>query len=236
MFQRAFGLALAANNYDVSYNLGRCTNYSLLYFESLPLSAAIDSVISEESFRYNEKYLRPAMPGTMIGFWQSEKYFAHIADNVRRAFTFKTSTIESVSRLAARVRGPNSIFLHVRRGDYVNLQYYHGMPSLDYYKNGVRQIRAMNSDAEVFVFSDDRSWCRENFPSDYYIIEGTDKFEDLYLMSLCQHAVIANSSFSWWGAWLRDARPRRMVIAPAQWFTTPTLDTQDLIPDRWSKL
>lgn len=239
MFQRAFGLALGTSEREIYYNIDRCADYSLSYFENLPLSGAMDTKIFEENLSYNESYLHTTKaPCMVLGFWQSEKYFANVADRIRQIFSFKAPSTDAVSQLVSAVQEPDSTFLHVRRGDYVNLQHYHGMPSLEYYTGAVRLIREAHPSAKVFVFSDDRSWCRENLPSDFIIVDGTDKFEDLHLMSLCQHAILANSSFSWWGAWLGDARPERTVVAPKIWFAMQNLqqNSQDLIPDRWIRL
>jgi hypothetical protein len=234
MFQRAFGLALTTRGYNVCYNTGRCRDYSLDYFEKLPFSADIDMRIFEESLRYNPKYLSPKGPSTLIGFWQSEQYFQDIADKVRGAFLFKNPSLASrTAKLVLQVQEPDSVFVHVRRGDYVNLQHYHGMPSLDYYDSAVSRIRDVHLNANVFIFSDDPQWCHESFSSEFQVIEGTTKYEDLYLMSLCQHAVIANSSFGWWGAWLGDNRADRIVVAPKTWFTMTGLDSSDLVPSRW---
>ena len=241
MFQRAFGLALETRGRDVSYNTGCCQGdhrvYSLGYFENLPLSALLDSTILEENLGFNPKYLSPGRPSTMVGFWQSEKYFEDIADKVRQIFRFKEpSPTGPASRLITEVQRAPSAFIHVRRQDYVNLQYYHGMPSLEYYQKAIELIRSIDPDVKIYVFSDDRQWCRENFSSDFYVVDGTDKYEDLQLMSLCKHAVIANSSFSWWGAWLGDAQSDRVVVAPEKWFATAGLNSQDIVPLRWNKL
>jgi hypothetical protein len=237
MFQRAFGLALTTRGYKVCYNEGWCREYSLNYFENLSFGSVVDPMISEENLPYKVEYLSPTSPSTMMGYWQTEKYFKGLEGQLRQIFKFKPPRSTSpVIQLLTEVQKLNSTFIHVRRQDYIGLQHYHGMQPLDYYKKGIDLIREAHPDAKIFVFSDDRPWCRENFPSDFFVVDGTNKFEDLHLMSLCQHAIIVNSSFSWWGAWLGDNRPGRMVIAPEKWFATPERDSRDIIPERWIKL
>jgi hypothetical protein len=112
------------------------------------------------------------------------------------------------------------------------------MPGLDYYAAAVELIYTRHLDPKFFVFSDDTNWCKENFPSTFHIVEGTDKHEDLRLMASCKHAVVANSSFSWWGAWLGDNQAGRTVIAPRRWFAVEKdkADDTDIVPERWLRI
>lgn len=230
MFQYAFALALKSKGYQIRLDKssmveGTHREYSLSYFG---VKAVEDNPLPrmyEKGMRFNPENLQPSDPCTMIGYWQSEKYFADIANQVHGAFRFQDPyTVQF---------GPN-IAVHVRRQDYVNLQQFHGLQTLDYYREGVAYIRRKAGLLlNVLVFSDDPQWCKENFPGDFTIVESNSKYEDLKLMSACDYAVIANSSFSWWGAWLSR---QRMVIAPKQWFTDPMMDYTDIVPERWVKL
>ena len=131
----------------------------------------------------------------------------------------------------------NPIALHVRRGDYVKNSANHPPCSLEYYQKGLEQF---DSDRNVIVFSDDPEWCNENFTDDRFLIsENTDNRVDLCLMSLCNDFIIANSTFSWWGAWLSTNKNKK-VIAPIQWFGTEGYtkdhDTKDVVPDGWTRI
>jgi hypothetical protein len=238
MFQRAFGLALKTKGYNVYYNTGWCQNdYSLDYFENLSFISAVEPVVSEERMVYNPDYLSPVEPCSLMGYWQTEKYFKDIESQVRQIFKFKPPrSASALTHWASQIKNAPSAFVHIRHQDYKNLSRLHVVQPLDYYKKGVELIQKTYPATKIFAFSDDPSWCRENLPSDFFIIEGTDKFEDLQLMSLCNHAVIANSSFSWWGAWLGDFQSERIVIAPEKWFGTDEMSSQDIVPERWIKL
>jgi hypothetical protein len=178
----------------------------------------------------------------MMGYWQSERYFARHARAIRADFRFRTPLEGHNAELAARMRDTNSVSLHVRRGDYIsnprNRRILH-VCTRDYYVNAIDYIRQAVADPAVFVFSDDPRWVRDNLADlpGQVIVEhnrGRASFLDLLLMSNCRHHVIANSSFSWWGAWL-NPDPDKIVVAPRAWFCNGT-DDSDLIPDRWHRI
>ena len=137
----------------------------------------------------------------------------------------------------------SSVSVHVRRGDYVNdpkTNAYHGTCSLDYYKKAVEIIRNKVKDPVFFIFSDDAEWVKKNFNIDeqQVLVSEPEKLsltEELKLMASCRHSVVANSSFSWWGAWLNNNN-EKMVIAPQKWFADPLIDTSDLIPSAWIRI
>lgn len=160
-------------------------------------------------------------PCGLNGYFQSERYFEDDADFIRSIFKPDMPAQENVCAV------------HVRRGDYLGLQQYHPVQSLSYYNAAVEAQKA--SGAEKFmVFSDDPAWCKSNLPWADEVSEGRTDLDDLALMSSCTHHIIANSSFSWWGAWLSASNN---VIAPHNWFgPLGPQDTRDLIPDRWSRM
>jgi hypothetical protein len=229
MFQYVYGLALKSWGYQVRYDRsslieGTHREYSLGHFGIEACYPATDVAIYESSMKFNEEYLAPPDSATMVGYWQTEKYFKNVENKVRLLFKFPDSG----------PRMPYHIAVHVRRQDYVNLQHFHGMPGVDYYREGVARIRkAVGANLQVLVFSDDIEWCRSNFPKEFQMVSGKNKYEDLKLMSECDYHVIANSSFSWWGAWLGG---QRMVIAPKQWFSDASIDYSDVVPERWVKI
>ena len=135
----------------------------------------------------------------------------------------------------------SSVSVHVRRGDYVsnkNAAKFHGLTGVDYYKAVVKEMAKRVKNPKLYIFSDDPEWCKQNLKFTQlttYISHNTDGSEDMRLMKACKHNIIANSSFSWWGAWLNE-NPNKIVIAPKQWFSHSESNTKDVIPDSWQKL
>ena len=136
--------------------------------------------------------------------------------------------------------GSNSISLHVRRADYVTnpqANQFHGVSSMEYYNKAIHKIKSIISEPHFFIFSDDITWAKQNMiidcPTTFVSHNGPDKnYDDLRLMSFCKHHIIANSSFSWWGAWLAMNK-NKVVIAPTRWFNSPDRNTKDVIPENW---
>jgi hypothetical protein len=175
------------------------------------------------------------------GYWQSPRYFSDIRDTLLQEFTLKQPLSSTGLAYQNQITTSAAVALHVRRGDYATNPRVHqefGLCSTNYYTSAIEHIRAQVPQATFFVFSDDIPWVKEHLPlgdSTVYI-EGTDLTDasELALMSQCQHNIIANSSFSWWAAWLNQ-NPAKRVIAPTPWFTTAPYDTH-LIPDSWIQL
>lgn len=177
-----------------------------------------------------------------IGYWQSEAFFKPVAENLRKTLRFQKSPSGRSQSLADTIRTfPNATFVHVRRGDYVSNTHanqYHGLCDVDYYKRAFNYLRERVPDAQFFVFSDDPDWVRHTMsewlqPAQFVTHNwGDDSWQDMYLMSLCRHAIVANSSFSWWGAWLHAATDR-VVVAPGQWFSNQPLLNQQITPPNW---
>lgn len=197
----------------------------------------------EPHYHYDPELARQALPILLDGYWQSERYFIDVADVIRRELTPRDALEPDNAAVAADIGEVNAVSLHVRRGDYVSNAHtnaYHGICSLDYYRAAVAHIREKVAEPHFFVFSDDHDWTRENLkldlPMTYVVANAADRgYRDMQLMSLCQHHVIANSSFSWWGAWLNPS-PAKMVVAPATWFAAGANDTKDLVPAGWVRL
>jgi hypothetical protein len=246
LFQFAYGAALTSRGYDVQFSRsslveGTHREYSLGFLgDDVPLGERSWPQVYENTMRYCAENLAPKDPSTLVGYWQSEKYFSDIKYTIRQRVRTALENMHFVSTpfsfISEEIYRSAGIGVHVRRQDYVNLQAFHGMPTLDYYREAISTIHARTNSARVFIFSDDPEWCKQNFP-EHTIVEGTTKYEDLRLMSRCKHMVLANSSFSWWGAWLGDDSLGRTVIAPKQWFTDSNTDYSDIVPaERWVKL
>jgi len=187
--------------------------------------------ISESGFSFDEKLFNECPDWVNIqGFFQTEKYFKHIHDQLLIDFQFHDSIVEPAKEVISNWKNP--ISLHIRRTDYVT-NANHTVLSIDYYEQSLKQF---DNNCEVIIFSDDPKWCIEQklFESDRFMVSETNNnYLDMCLMTLCSGHIIANSSFSWWGAWLSNSKK---VIAPSGWFKgsqNEHLDTKDLIPENW---
>ena len=198
----------------------------------------------EKSFFFDQDVLGLPSKVYLDGYWQSEKYFLSEEDLIRSAFRFITPPRGENRRIAKEIASKNSISVHFRRGDYASCKKtssFHGILGLDdYYYKAIRYLSERVESPHLYIFSDDPDWVESNFHLSipYEIIRHNDTnhgHEDLRLMSLCHNHVIANSSFSWWGAWLSDSQDKR-VIAPKNWFADNSIDTRDLIPSSWELL
>lgn len=179
----------------------------------------------------------------LTGFWQNEQYFTGISDVIRHDFSFPAFSNIEAKRLADRIHDSAcSVSIHIRRGDYIektSVNQYHGMPSLEYYKNALQILaNKLGKSLELFLFTDDPDWVKQNFDAlGYFSIivdipqHRIEPYNDMHLMSLCKHHIIANSSFSWWGAWLSAGDG--IVIAPKQWFTEETMKYYSPVPSTW---
>ncbi|GAB3489937.1 alpha-1,2-fucosyltransferase [Spirosoma knui] len=203
-------------------------------------------LVQERQFQFNPSVLRAnARLLTLDGFWQSESYFETYADLIRAELSFTHQhglAFTTYQRAIETSTTPVSV--HIRRGDYVahpEFSKTFGFVGLDYYQAAIELLKKQFPNLHLFVFSDDQAWVQANLGLDVphtfvsNIGENAD-LDDLQLMSLCQHHVIANSSYSWWGAWLNPLKTKR-VIAPKQWFRNkPDCNTDDLIPPSWLRL
>jgi hypothetical protein len=174
------------------------------------------------------------------GYWQSEKYFAQVAGLIREDLTPVVPFSNYLETLKNSIRQCSSVSVHIRRGDYTTASKanrYLKSCEENYYHKAVDYLSKRISNPVFFVFSDDIEWAKANvqldFPTQY--VEGNSAPEDLLLMASCQHQIIANSTFSWWGAWL-NRYPDKLIIAPQKWFSTERFDTKDLLPESWIRL
>lgn len=175
----------------------------------------------------------------MASDWQNEQYFSDYESTIREDFAFPTLEANSLnSSLLEKISKTNSISIHVRRGDYL-LSSIHQPTSVDYYKNAIELAVGKVTNPSFFVFSDDIAWCQNNLmlPDAHYIShnDGEHSYRDMQLMSNCQHNIIANSSFSWWGAWLNN-NPNKLVIAPKVWLAKYQIMSENITPLDWLKL
>ncbi len=191
---------------------------------------------------YPEFFAQP--DGTCLdGMFQSEKFFAPVSDLLRLHFSFRYPPQPEVEAVAARIRSGPSAAVHFRRGDYTrNPQFAAeiGVLGPGYYAQAVRALRAKSPAAKLYIFSDDIEAVAQEFrpegPHEFVrCVRPWHAFDKIRLMSLCDHLAIANSTFSWWAAWLNPA-PDKLVLAPDPWFARSPHDSRDLVPAGWTRL
>lgn len=198
--------------------------------------------VVEPSFNYWRGIKDVPADSYLTGYWQSEKYFHDVAQTIRADFTFKIPPSPRNVELAEQIGREIAISLHVRRGDYVKnpkTTATHGLCSLEYYQSAIQYVIDRVERPSFYIFSDDPAWVRENMKIEYPSVyvdhnHGAESYNDMRLMSLCKHHIIANSSFSWWGAWL-NPNPDKIVVAPRKWFANNN-DVSDLFPSGWVML
>ena len=178
------------------------------------------------------------------GYWGSKKYFKDIKNIIRKEFTMRFEPDEQNQVMINKIAGCDSVSIHFRRGDYVNDKNANKLfntLTMDYYNSAVKKISKSIKNPSLFIFSDDPEWTQKNIkfscPTTYVNINCADKnYEDLRLMSLCKHNIIANSTFSWWAAWLNN-NLGKIVVAPQKWFADSVANTKiifnDLYPKEW---
>jgi len=195
-----------------------------------------NQMVKESGFHFDEYLFNNCEDNVdLYGYFQSEKYFKNIEEDLRKDFTFKSEVVDVCEEFIQEiVKSDQIISLHIRRGDYLTLQSFHPTPPLEYYSEALSRF----GDIPVIIFSDDSEWCvRQNLfdPDRFFISQANMAEYDMCLMSMCTHHIIANSSFSWWGAWLAKSKN---VIAPKIWFgpSLPDHNTKDLYLDDWEVL
>jgi hypothetical protein len=198
-------------------------------------------VLRQRGTGFDARVLSAPDGSHLVGFWTSERYFADAADAIRDDFTLVASLDAWNAQLAQEIgERTGAVSVHVRRGDYVSNPHahrFHGLLGLDYYRSAVRILQERVGDVHLYVFSDDPDWCAEHLQLGVPTTvvrgnAGASATEDLVLMSRCAHHVIANSTFSWWGAWL-DGRPGSVVVAPQRWAVDPATDFSDVYARGW---
>ena len=208
-------------------------------------STAVDAipVYREPHFEFDQTLLDLTAPRALQGYWQSERYFKDMREEVCSAFTpTQPLEAENAAVMQAIERADMPVSLHVRRGDYVSdasASATHGTCSLDYYRSAIKSVLIKTPNAHFFAFSDDEAWTRENLrtPAAITYVSANSPsrgYRDMQLMSACRHHIIANSSFSWWGAWLNHRDDKR-VIAPDIWFAQSKKNSKDLLPPDWER-
>ena len=202
------------------------------------------SYFFEKNIGYNNAVNIINSKSYLSGYWQSYKYFDEIEGILRKDFRFPNILDDKGKSLSSLISEVNSVSIHIRRGDFVKnpSNHVHSLCSIDYYRNAIKYIDNKFHENRFFIFSDDIEWVKKNLPmkdNSYFICGnlGRKSYLDMQLMSLCKHNIIANSSFSWWGAWL-NKNPNKIIIAPKKWYNNEQMNNQtiDLIPREWVRM
>jgi len=254
-FQYAIGRQLAESHHtelkiDISeFQTYKLHAYSLNFFnikENFASSKEVAALklVRESQLYFDSEILHLPNGIYLHGYWASEKYFKNISGIIHKELTVKSALSGKDEDIAKQISSCDSVSVHIRRLDYLPNTYLEQILevcSLDYYINSVEQIASIIKNPHFFVFTDDKTWVHENFILPYPITfvdhNGPDKnYEDMRLMSLCKHNIIANSTFSWWSAWLNQ-NPDKIVFAPRKWYTEKFRNnSMDLIPNKWIKV
>ncbi len=253
MFQYAYAKSLEIRGFEVKLDLSSFINYKLhggfqldkynINIEQAKYYRLLFSRINpfiklkEKNLMFDNNLLLLNGNEYIKGYFQTEKYFLEIRDLLLKQFTFSKEISNSTKKYKSIIKNKNSCSIHIRRGDYVSdskTNNIHGICSLNYYKKAIELIKKKYENTNFYIFSDDITWTKGNLEikNSVYIDHKCMPHEDIYLMSICMHNIIANSSFSWWGAWLNKNNDKT-VIAPVKWFKTKK---NEIIPENWTKI
>lgn len=216
----------------------------LRFYRYASREAARSNCHYAESFGFYPGFLEQPDPTYLHGMWQSERFFAPVADLLRLHFGFRYPPQPAVAEMQARIRGGGpSVAIHFRRGDYVRNAAFNqeiGVLGIDYYERAVALVRERLPSAVLYLFSDDVDAVEREFrpPGPHVFVRAVrpwHAYDKIRLMGACDHAVISNSTFAWWAAWL-NPNPDKLVIAPDPWFSGRALDDKDVVPASWLRL
>jgi hypothetical protein len=251
--KRGYEWVIPPDTYDHDSNYGLFETFEMSGVEEKNLGFVDNKFVKESNHSFDKNIFENCPDNVSIdGYFQTEKYFTHISDDIRKDFTFKDDYLKPCKEIIDSL-DKDPIFIHIRRSDAIGREEYHPILRLDYFEESLKN---WSDDTPVFVFTDDIEWCKQKefFKQDrflfnesnqryqYKTIDGLGKPQntllpqvDLCLMSLCSGAIIANSSFSWWGAWMQNDRGTIICPDPKNWFghKLSHLDTCDIIPNGW---
>jgi hypothetical protein len=199
------------------------------------------SYIRERDFGYNPHCFALEGDYYLEGCWQTEKYFLHIREHIMHDFTFSGVPDKRNLLLLDKLEQEESVSIHVRKGADYNKTLTNGTCEASYYKEAIDYINERIKAPRYYVFTDNKQWARENIVGiEYTLVDwnptvGRNNHLDMQLMSQCKHNIVANSTYSWWGAWL-NRNQEKIVIGPQKWFSTSRYNTSNILPDKWVKL
>lgn len=225
-------------NMNVKCDLLDCFNLPVRFFKTAQ-NINTGSPVYERKFTFDPSIYSISDGTDLAGYFQTEKYFKEFKETILKYFSFRPEVDNGAwtywyKEIVPFLKDCSSVSVHVRRGDYTLFPNHHPTCTKDYYD---RAINSFGPNVKFIVFSDDIEWCKLNFIGEnVHIVESRSPYVDLKLMTMCDHNIIANSSFSWWGAWLNSSESKR-IIAPSSWFG-PSLvnDTSDIYCENWIKI
>lgn len=210
--------------------------------QKIPLVGRRPRYIVDKPPKFNNLVMRAPSNSYLVGYWQCHEYFSDIGDILGKELRPTEKLSNRSKEIVDIINSSNSVAISVRRGDYLlphNSNFF-GVCGKQYYQDAVQYILNQQSNVKIFLFSDDIRWVKSNlkFEAPCIYVEHTaahEKHVDLFLMSRCQHFVISNSSFAWWGAWL-GMNKNKIVVAPKKWYVSPSMDDKHLVPRDWVRL
>jgi hypothetical protein len=198
-----------------------------------------NKIIHQDVFCFHEKYFKLPNNCYIAGYWSSNKYFINVQNIIKNHFLFPEFNIIKNINLYQQIISSNSVSIHVRRGDYVGHKLYENICTVKYYKMAIEYIKNKINNPLFFVFSNDIKWCKDNFNFiDAIFIDHnhkTNSYRDMQMISNCKHNILANSSFSWWGAFLNQNK-NPIIITPKKFFNGNIYDERDMYPNTWIKI
>lgn len=246
---RNFELNIFSNSYVIATakDIKLFDNLSLLNHFKKKFGFNYPKIYRENFFNFQPHLLKIKSSAFVKGYFQSYKYFEGFEKKIRNVFCLSENQLDDLNkRIFLEIKSTNTIAIHIRRGDYVTdsvIQQIHGNCGIEYYTNAINLVASRTKNSTIVFFSDDIEWVKIQF-KDFSFPKvfighnfGDESWKDLFLMKSCNHNIIANSSFSWWAAWLND-NPSKIIIAPKKWFAISEEDrnTNDLIPPQWIRL
>lgn len=236
--------AIAGSNFVHAWGDPSILKLAINKYFGFHLNPYKSNYVAEKNHGFDSSVLELPDNIYLSGYWQSEKYFSGIKEIIIKDFSRRKNPISTKNKNITReIKQSNSVSIHVRRSDYVTnkaANTFHGVCSIGYYRQAMSYIERQVTNPIYYVFSDDIFWSRENIKSKHKMIylshnKDQDAHEDIRLMSQCKHNIIANSSFSWWGAWLNQ-NPDKIVIAPDKWYQDKNIPINDLILESWIRI
>ena len=252
--KRGYDWCIPPDTYDHKDNYGLFETFEMSNVKESNIGFVDGQYIQENDHCFIPEFFEECPDNVSLdGYFQTEKYFIHIAEEIREDFTFRKDYLDPCKEYIDSL-GVTPIFLHIRQSDNIGREQYHPILPIGFFEDALKEFP---EDTPCFVFTDDMEWCKSQkfFKKDrflfnesngryaYSTIDGTGQMQntllpqtDLCLMSLCSGGIIANSSFSWWGAWLQNNRGKIVAPNPKKWFGTAMshLDTSDIIPEGWT--
>lgn len=236
---------LELDEYDIKLAVSnRLSLMERLKFElvarSQCLAKIFKGVIIERSYAFDKQMMRPPANSLIAGYFQSEKYFKHHRDELIQEFRLPKNLRSSIyNQINVIKQYPGITSVHIRRGDYLLYPEIYQVCDKDYFLRAIALINDKYPDTKFLFFSDDMSWVKKNFSHSNFLFseDNNSPKQDLYLMSLCSHHILSNSSFSWWGGWL-NRKIHKTIIAPIRWYSDDELDqsVSDVVPGDWLRI